>query len=112
MDVKILNSVLGPGELGFVFTIHGAEELSFLEQELLVDEVAATPTAAEAVGTGVPVEIPVGQPGGVCGNGPSTCVAGLKIIKKKFISENYCFPIGFNIKLIKGLRPSALIFHE
>lgn len=54
-----MESVLGPAEHCSLFTVHGTEELSVLEQKLLVDEVSATPTTAEAVGTGVPVEVPV-----------------------------------------------------
>lgn len=52
--------------------------MSVLEQELLVDEVAATATTAEAVGAGMPMEVPVGQSGGVRRDGPSTRVARLK----------------------------------
>lgn len=52
--------------------------MSFLEQKLLVDEVSATPTTAEAVGTGVPVKVPVGQPGGVRRDGPPARVARLR----------------------------------
>lgn len=82
-----MESVLGPAEHRSLFTVHGTEELSVLEQELLVDEVAATPTTAEAVGTGVPVEVPMGQPGGVRRDGPSARVARLRKYEEKKLQK-------------------------
>lgn len=82
-----MESVLGPAEHRSLFTVHGTEELSVLEQKLLVDEVAATPTTAEAVGTGVPVEVPMGQPRGVRRDGPSARVARLRKYEEKKLQK-------------------------